>query len=263
MCGKIVNLCTIIFCGAALRGCMGFGACWFGTNHKRELCGTSSIASKKLWEPFDTGEDQGQWDAEYWNHPHIHGLGNTGWGGSVHAWMAPMVTKMIDHIAYDGMDARAIIHRKLRSEMNWATSADLCCGTGISTPPYGIGVDTSEDMIGIASKRILCESTEKKRFRVGNAESWGTDNQFELVTCMFSFHEMPAEGRKKVIQNMMRIASKKAVIVDIDPSYVPSKEMLSGEPYVLDYLTHIIHELDDWDDMCLIENHVRLWEINL
>ncbi|GMI48339.1 hypothetical protein TrCOL_g8833 [Triparma columacea] len=50
-------------------------------------------------------------------------------------------------------------------------------------------------MIGVAASRTWFGEAEKKRFRAGNAESWGEDNQFELVTCMFGFHEMPAEGR--------------------------------------------------------------------
>jgi SAM-dependent methyltransferase len=235
---------------------MGFGNCWGGISKVHR--GTLSLASKKIWEPFDTGEDKGQWDAEYWNHPYIHGIGNTGWGGEIHARVAPLLTKLIDHIAYDGMDAREMIHCKLKAEMDWSTAADLCCGTGVSTPLYGIGVDTSEEMIGVASG-----GAEKKRFRVGNAESWGEDNQFELVTCMFGFHEMPATGREKVIRNMLRIASKKAVIVDIVPSYVPGKKMLSGEPYVLDYLAHINDELVEWEGADFIEDHIRIWEFNL
>jgi len=241
---------------------MGFGTGWCG-NNSRVNYGTSFLASKKLWEPFDTGEDQGQWDTEYWNHPHIHGFGNTGWGGSIHARVAPLVTRLIDRMAYDGMDVRGIIHRKLKAEMNWTSAADLCCGAGVSTPLYGIGVDTSEEMIDVASGRTWFGAAEKKRFRVGNAESWGEDDQFELVTCMFGFHEMPAAGRETVIRNMMRIASRKAVIVDIDPSYVPGKEMMSGEPYVLDYLAHIDDELVDWAGMSFIAGHIRLWEINL
>ena len=186
------------------------------------------------------------------------------WGGGVvHARVAPLITKLIDHVVYDGMDAREIIHRKLKTDMNWATAVDLCCGTGVSTPLYGIGVDTSEEMIDVASSRTWFGAAEKKRFRVGNAESWGDDNQFELVTCMFGFHEMPADGRAKVMRNMMRIASRKAVVVDIDPSYVPGEEMLGGEPYVLNYLAHINDELVAWEGMALIEDHIRIWEINL
>ena len=241
-----------------------FGTCAGFTTNMQPMCRLSThTRSKKIWEPFDTGEDKGQWDAEYWNHPHIHGFGNTGLGGSVHALLAPLATRLIDHLAYDGRDAREIIHRKLKAEMDWVTAADLCCGTGVSTPPYGVGVDTSDEMTRVASGRTWLGGAEKKRFRVGNAESWGEDSQFELVTCMFGFHEMPATGREKVIRNMMRVASRKAVVVDIDPSYVPGKEMLSGEPYVLDYLDHIDDELAEWDGMAFIEDHIRIWEINL
>jgi hypothetical protein len=43
---------------------------------------------------------------EYWFDQRIHTLGNTGVTGALHAAMATLSTKVIDVLAYDGMDIR-------------------------------------------------------------------------------------------------------------------------------------------------------------
>ena len=39
-------------------------------------------------------------------HPRIHNFGNTGFFGAVHAASAPLATKIIDLLAYDGRNMR-------------------------------------------------------------------------------------------------------------------------------------------------------------
>ena len=53
---------------------------------------------------------------------------------------------------------------------------------------------------------------------------------------MFGMHEMPGSARRRVLRNAMRLAKKTVLAVDIWPGFEPSPMMLSGEPYVLDYL---------------------------
>ena len=43
---------------------------------------------------------------EYWFDERIHTLGNVGFWGALHAALAPMSTKLIDVLAYDGVDIR-------------------------------------------------------------------------------------------------------------------------------------------------------------
>jgi hypothetical protein len=43
---------------------------------------------------------------EYWFDKRIHTLGNVGLGGGLHAAVAPLSTKLIDFLAYDGVDLR-------------------------------------------------------------------------------------------------------------------------------------------------------------
>lgn len=51
---------------------------------------------------------------DYWARKDIHTLGNVGFGGAVHAAMAPLATKMIDVKAYGGVDVRALVGSALR-----------------------------------------------------------------------------------------------------------------------------------------------------
>jgi ubiquinone/menaquinone biosynthesis C-methylase UbiE len=98
---------------------------------------------------------------DYWARKDIHTLGNVGFGGAVHAAMAPLATKMIDVKAYGGVDVRALISQELRSKVNktQARVIDFCSGVGMSTralekafhdAEYIVGVDTSEEMIRMA-----------------------------------------------------------------------------------------------------------------
>lgn len=62
---------------------------------------------------------------------------------------------------------------------------DLCCGTGYSSAPSGgrtvVGVDTSPAMLRMA--RFLHPGAS---FEQGNAESFGEDNAFDVVSVMFA-----------------------------------------------------------------------------
>ena len=76
-------------------------------------------------------------------------------------------------------------------------------------------------------------------FEVGNAESWGEDQSCDVATVMFGMHEMPGDARRRVMRNALRLARKKVLVVDIWPGFEPSAMMVSGEPYLYDYLENI------------------------
>jgi hypothetical protein len=46
---------------------------------------------------------------EYWYDSRIHSLGNVGFFGGIHAALAPLTTKLIDVIAYNGTDIRQLV----------------------------------------------------------------------------------------------------------------------------------------------------------
>lgn len=67
--------------------------------HAREL------TLRKRWE-LGIGTKAPDYEEEYWFNPTIHNFGNIGFLGSIHAVLAPVSTKIIDILAYDGDNIR-------------------------------------------------------------------------------------------------------------------------------------------------------------
>ena len=203
----------------------------------------------------------------------IHNIGNIGFGGWIHAEMSPFTIKLIDMIRYDGNNIREKImidYEKsfIKEFKKKPKILDLCCGVGVSTLLNQTGVDSSLQMINkaksIRNLKNLHYRNGKKvhtRFKVGNAEIYGNNNEFDCVSVMFAMHEMPGYAHKNIINNCKRISKYNIVIVDISPNYSPSDIMLAGEPYLINYLKNfnkfMINEGFDFID--LIDNHVRVW----
>lgn len=187
----------------------------------------------------------------YWYNPVIHNLGNTGFLGNIHAMSTPCITKFIDKKAYSGIDIRKKVYEDASG-----TICDLCCGTGFSTKPGNTGVDTSKEMLRFANFY-----NPGSRYLFGNAETYGEDLEFDIVTCMFAFHEIPEEGHRKILNNALRISKRSVIIVDISTDYKPSKLMLAGEPYTLDYIQNIDNLMESYsfEKINLIKGHVDIW----
>lgn len=212
--------------------------------------------------------------APYWFDPRIHNWGNTGLRGRFHATFAPLATAIIDRTSYGGRNIRSDLLSALPSD---ATVLDLCCGVGFSTVKGGTGVDTSQAMLDVARlRRPDCT------FEIGNSESYGDPDEYDIVTVMFGTHEMPTHGRRRVLRNAMRVARREVWLVDIDPDFeetLKSKPLqgasfLSGEPYVLDYLRNIDTDVraSSWlsatgrrgwrvHRVRVMEKHVVLWRL--
>lgn len=196
--------------------------------------------------------------------PNIHNLGNTGFSGAIHAEFAPLSIKLIDIRAYNGRNIRQEIIDKLENKKSNSEPTnkilDLCCGVGISTAQYGI--DTSPQMINKAKRKY-----PNKKFIVENSENFWKSNhldfftEIDIITCMFAFHEMPEYAHEKIINNSLRLASKKVVIVDLSPEYKSSKLMRDGEPYLLDYQKTIEKTMEKYSfkRTDYIPNHVTIW----
>ncbi|KAL3940033.1 MAG: hypothetical protein SGARI_001146 [Bacillariaceae sp.] len=198
---------------------------------------------RKQWGIDNEHVDEDLQDVEYWFDSRIHTFGNTGFLGALHAAMAPISTKVIDMVAYDGQDVRAQVAQQLSASVrsSKAKVLDMCCGVGISTralreafpeSPMVVGVDTSPEMITMANfltshlgffkpiakffaelKRIRFSNkpraTERKfcrpHFSMSNAEQTELPGQsFDLVTIMYAFHEAPKEGRDRILQEAYR-----------------------------------------------------------
>jgi ubiquinone/menaquinone biosynthesis C-methylase UbiE len=197
-----------------------------------------------------------------------------GLGGQLHSLLAPYATTMIDTKCYNSVNIRQVILSKYNQDFyknyeKLPKVIDLCCGTGTSTATNQLGIDTSEHMI---SKAILNQAKKNQlslkthihthtQFIKGNAENYGQQDEFDTATIMFAFHEMPNYAHHKIIKNAKKITKHDIIIMDIDPSYSPSKLMLSGEPYLLNY-KNTIHKLLTQHQFSYIEyipKHVGLW----
>ena len=214
----------------------------------------------------------------YWRNNKIHNLGNTGPLGNLHAATAPLMTKFIDKKAYGGRNVREEVYNTFEGDV-----LDMCCGTGFSTVPTvmrastarrSVGIDTSPEMLRFAGL-----FNPDSAYKWGNAETFGDDEEFDTVSIMFSLHEMPRDAYRNVIRNAIRVARNRVVIVDISSDYKPSRRMLSGEPYLADYLkkfdynivntvvwkeetnTHFpIFHIPKWNKTNLVKGHVDMWE---
>jgi ubiquinone/menaquinone biosynthesis C-methylase UbiE len=203
----------------------------------------------------------------YYDH-RIHNFGNIGLGGKIHSIVAPYATKIIDNTCYNSIDIRQEIltnyNNKFYEKNNkFPSIIDLCCGTGMSTYTNQLGIDTSKEMIERA-KIIQTSKKPNTIFTIGNAENYGKPKQFNTATIMFAFHEMPNYAHNKIIKNAKRITTDDILIIDISPNYKPSKIMLTGEPYLLNYKSTIsdILKKHNFSYIEYIPNHVGFWYYN-
>jgi ubiquinone/menaquinone biosynthesis C-methylase UbiE len=155
---------------------------------------------------------------EYWKRPDIHTFGNMGFGGALHAAMAPIATHIIDVKAYGGVDVRKSISHELRElvDKTGARVADLCCGVGMSTralesafhdAEFVVGVDTSEEMISMAETISGYETG----LRLG-----------------FSRHN---EALKKIMKERFKAVAESISVIDTNP--YPSSRTAAQASYRL------------------------------
>jgi ubiquinone/menaquinone biosynthesis C-methylase UbiE len=192
----------------------------------------------------------------YYYNPSIHNFGNIGIGGKIHAEIALFASHIIDIKAYNGKNIR----KEILEPYEKMSQLDLCCGIGYSTMnnDKSVGLDTSPEMIKVA-KRYYPD----KKFLFGNSENYCNNKKYDIVTCMFALHEVPLQAQLRIIKNGIKNAKYKFIIVDISTNYKPSRMMLTGEPYLLEYLANIDKILTSFNKTVFIENHIDIWEYNI
>lgn len=194
----------------------------------------------------------------YYYDRRIHNLGHLGFSGKIHAESALLSTRIIDILRYNGTNIRKEIMEEYKNDK----VLDICCGIGISTMNNSIGIDTSPEMLKVA-KRIDKEKNTNKKFYLANAENYKPKQEFDVVSCMFAFHEMPNYAHEKIIENCLKIAKREIIIVDIASDYQPKDIMLSGEPYLLNYMSSIDNCLSNFEKSIYIDRHVNIWKYKL
>jgi SAM-dependent methyltransferase len=225
-------------------------------------------------------EKFGKWGDKYWQDPRIHSFGNSGVSGAFHAAYAPFFAELIDQTQYDGVTVRDMVLSKIPDKQ---TIIDFACGTGQSTAPGQTGLDSSPEMLGIAKfiaerdPAIYPSSTTidktKNTYVLGNAESYGETDSYDVVTMFFATHEMPKSGRWRVIRNALRVARKTVIIVDIDTDDFEiekkSDAFLSGEPYIFDYIEGMNKDVQSnkppgWSlvTKALVPKRVKMWRFD-
>ncbi|KAL7526611.1 hypothetical protein ACHAXR_001565, partial [Thalassiosira sp. AJA248-18] len=111
-------------------------------------------------------------------------------------------------------------------------------------------------------------TTTQASYRLGNAENTKLPQvSFDLVTIMYGFHEVPMEGRAKIINEARRLLRQGGhlAILDICPTYTPSPHMLAGEPFVEEYQQNIDSQLANFPGFnftkrkVVVPGHVNLW----
>jgi len=131
---------------------------------------------------------------------------------------------------------------------------EVACGTGrvgsqlLSALPDAryVGIDLSPYYIEVARER-LAGSGGRVRFEVANAESLPfTDSSFDAVCCVYLFHELPRNARRRVWNEMRRVLRPGGCLV-IEDSLQPADAGPMGmflerfpedmhEPFYRDYL---------------------------
>lgn len=120
------------------------------------------------------------------------------------------------------------------------------------------------------SRQIEAAEVSNITFFVGNAEATPfLEGNFDLVTVMYCFHEVPEYGRDAIIKEARRLLKPGGIfaVVDISTDYTPSESMLSGEPYVIEYQQNINEQLANFSGFKTLTNeviepnHVELWQL--
>lgn len=135
-----------------------------------------------------------------------------------------------------------------------------------------VGLGSIVDALSVIDNEHYPEHRESAAaqavYRLGNAENTKLPKKaFDLVTIMYGFHEVPQEGRARIINEAKRLLRRGGhlAVLDICPTYEPSPHMLAGEPFVVEYQKNIDSQLANFPGFkfakrrVIVPGHVNLW----
>ncbi|MBK9032569.1 MAG: class I SAM-dependent methyltransferase [Myxococcales bacterium] len=130
---------------------------------------------------------------------------------------------------------------------------DVACGTGRTLRQLATahprlayhGVDLSAPYVRAA--RALLADVDEVALAVENAEALPyADASFDVVTCVYLFHELPRNARRRVLAEMMRVLKPGGLVVIEDSAQLADSPALAAvlgdfprefhEPFYADYL---------------------------
>lgn len=200
----------------------------------------------------------------YWSDPRIHMFGND---NLFHANIAPFFTHVLDRCVYKENLRNYVCETYLKPYIKTNSSIlDIGCGTGISTESIAtsfrncsvIGIDTSTQMLKVASRQRKYSNI---KYEFGNGHYY-TLNNTDMSFISFVFHEVPRDARLSMLRRLSK-SIKTVVVLDISQDYIPSRQMLYGEPYLYDYLEHINTDIENIfkfvSKYIIVPNHATLW----
>jgi ubiquinone/menaquinone biosynthesis C-methylase UbiE len=151
----------------------------------------------------------------------------------------------------------------LRSHARGAVTArllDIGCGTGAflreakrNHPRLGVtGLDLSEPYLGVARRRL--QPWSRARLIEGAAEAMPfADAEFDIVSCLYLFHELPARVRRAVVAEIRRVLKPGGTLILVDslqtgdePDYDALLDYFPFafyEPYYASYLNEDLDRL--------------------
>jgi len=138
---------------------------------------------------------------------------------------------------------------------------DVGCGTGhflrevkANYPRLDVtGLDLSAHYLAVARREL--RSWSRARLVVGAAETMPfADGQFDAITCMYMFHELPSGVRRSVVGEIRRVLRPGGMLVFVD-SLQPGDE--PDYDAMLDYFPVAFHE--PYYASYLREDLDRLW----
>lgn len=140
---------------------------------------------------------------------------------------------------------------------------DIGCSIGVSTnhlknefenAKFVFGVDLSPYFLSIAEYNDIKVNKNNLNFLHQNAESLDLNNDdFDLVTASFLFHEVPKEPTKKILREAYRVLNDGGTlaIIDLDPNKLKDKLdkdyfkrffFESTEPHIYEYYNTNLEE---------------------
>jgi len=147
---------------------------------------------------------------------------------------------------------------------------DVACGTGrflgqlrVALPNARLtGIDLSPFYTDFAEKENRGHSID---FQTGNVEAMPyEDSQFDAVTCVFLFHELPKDVRRIVAREMLRVVKPGGIIAVLDSEQLSTGQDIGSfleefpeiyhEPYYRSYLRDDLAAMFQCEGLSAIES---------